>query len=230
MGWKLENALRSLKNDTSAQINSVARDKIPNWARSEDIERAFLPFLTIYGDSREQNCWIAKACSIYGINYIKAIKTDTTENLKEGDYTFSVQFGPQVYNYTGIVVYERKGSLAELYNNYTAGRDRIEREFNRIKGKKYKKVVLLIDFANNYFDLINASFSYYESGKLVERNTQSVILNGLLSWQQPNVYNFSVLMNSKRYILFWLMVLDMYYYFRADIKEKKEKTNETNRN
>ena len=52
---------------------------------------------------------------------------EETENLKEGDITFIVQFGDKVYDYTNIVAYERKGSASEFCNNVMNDRERLER-------------------------------------------------------------------------------------------------------
>jgi hypothetical protein len=130
-------AINALGLDKSNRNDNVRFDLIPKWASTDDFANFFLPYLVIIGDSRERDNWIEKACSYYGIAYRTARKTKDSENLKEGDYTFEV-YG---ISYEGIVAYERKGSISELYNNVIVDRARLKREFDRFRLKEYKKVV-----------------------------------------------------------------------------------------
>jgi hypothetical protein len=205
--------------------------KIPSWVQGNDFIELFLPYLKIIGDSREQDNWVEKACSYYGICFETARKDkkQNTENLKEGDYTFKVIFGNKEYDYTGVVAYERKGSVAELYGNCTgqhkgkgtSDRDRIKREFSRFKERQYKKVVLMLEFGNKLTDLIGLQFEFRgEKGKWVIKNTYNTIYSAIMSWRQPNNKDFDILQSDTRQELFWLVLQDMYYYFRNEIRNE----------
>lgn len=195
---------------------------------TEDFIDCFLNHLRIIGDSREQNDWIEKACAYYGIAFEKAVKDVKagTENLKEGDYTFELDYGNNRVSYRGVVAYERKGSLNEIYNNLKTGdRDRIEREFKRFIEKKYKKVVMLLEYGKNMSDLLNGHFDFINhQGQLDTRDVGKLVYTSLLAWKQPNAFNFEIYQDTNHQTMFWWMVLDMYYYFRNDLKLRaKEK-------
>ena len=197
---------------------------IPFWAKSADFMQTFVPYVTIIGDSREQKDWIETACKTYNIGFEKAVKnkSNNTENLKEGDYTFKIDIGKLSISYLNEVAYERKGSLSELYNNCKGNdRERIEREFNRFIDKKYKKVVLLIEVGKNLLDLVDKAFRYpIGYNKWETKNVGNTIFTSLMSWKQPNNKDFEIIQSDKHIELFWLMLLDMFYYFRADVKKR----------
>lgn len=227
-----EVAINQLHLGKEKQLNSnINYNLIPNWVQGADFLKLFLPYLKIIGDSREQDKWVEEACKYYGIAFEWA-KKDTkakTENLKEGDYSFKVIFGNREFDYVGIVAYERKGSIAEFYGNCTgqkkekgtSDRDRIERELTRFQEKKYKKVVLMLQFGEKLTDLINLQFEFRgEGGKLVTKNTYHTIYSAVMSWKQPNNKNFDVIQSNSRKRLFWLFLQDCYYYFRNDIRQE----------
>jgi hypothetical protein len=214
-------------------INRIAYDRIPEWVRGKPFLELFLPYLEIIGDSREQDRWIEKACEYYGIAFQWARKDSkaNTENLKEGDYTYRVCFGGKCFDYTGVVAYERKGSVSELYNNCTgykkengdSDRDRIKRELERFETKSYKKVVLLLQVGEKLTDLIGLKFQYRgEGGHLITKDTDYVIYSSLMLWKQPNNKNFDIIQSNNKETLFWLFVQDCYYYFRNEIRIKCE--------
>lgn len=226
-------ALNKLNLDKSFALNDLNIEAIPKWVQSEDFVKLFLPYLQIIGDSREQDCWIKQMCDYYGISYVvaKKDKGNGVENLKEGDYTFKMVFGDDVIDYTGIVAYERKGSISEFYNNCTGynkedktnDRDRLQGEFNRFADKKYKKVVLLLEFSENLTDLIGLEFQFRgDKGKLQSKNVKRVLFATVMSWKQPNNKNFDILQSKSRKRLFWLFIQDCYYYFRNDIRKACE--------
>ena len=227
-----EVGLNSLKVGKETKLNNgINYDLIPSWVKGTDFLNLFLPYLKIIGDSREQDKWVEAACEYYGIVFEWA-KKDTkakTENLKEGDYSFKVIFGNREFDYVGIVAYERKGSIAEFYGNCTgqkkekgtSDRDRIERELTRFQEKKYKKVVLMLQFGEKLTDLINLQFEFRgEGGKLITKNTYHTIYSAVMSWKQPNNKNFDVIQSNSRKRLFWLFLQDCYYYFRNDIRQE----------
>lgn len=200
-------------------LNKEALEYIPVWAQTEDFMNEFLPYLTIVGDSREQKDWIGSACDFYGIDFIPLKKDEKlgTENLKEGDYSFIISFDDKQYNFVNKVAYERKGSLSEIYNNCTQDRARFEREFERCFEKGYKKVVLILEYGERIQDLICAEFSYGKGKNVVTKNTGTTIFNTLMSWRQSNKYNIDIYQSPNHITLFWLMVQDMYYFFRNEI-------------
>ena len=226
-----EVAINQLKLGKENKLNNnICYDKIPNWVKGEDFLKLFLPYLEVVGDSREQDKWIQSACEFYGISFVwaKKDKKEHTENLKEGDYTFKVKFANKEFDYTGKVAYERKGSIAEFYNNCTgydkgkktSDRDRIEREFERFNEKKYDKVVLLLEFGEKLTDLIGLEFEYRGKGGVLERkNTFYTLYSAVMSWKQPNNKHFEIIQSDNHKRLFWLFLQDCYYYFRNEIRQ-----------
>jgi hypothetical protein len=237
--FNFKTALNRVADLTMPVNANISYNLIPKWVVGEDFLTRFLPYLMIVGDSREQNTWIKDACNFYGIKYelAKENKKNGTNNLKEGDYTFKVIYGSKIYDFTGVVAYERKGSVGELYKNCTGwnkekktnDRDRISKEFERFTSKKYKKVVLMLEFGNCLNDLINMEFSYPDKyGVYHKKSVGNVIYSTLMSWHQSNLYNFDILQANTHLELFWLFVQDMYYYFRNEIRKGVKKINANN--
>lgn len=225
--FSYETAINQLKLDKEPLNKALNYEKIPEWVRGKDFINCFLPYVKVIGDSREQDKWVEQACAYYGIafEWAKKDKQSNTENLKEGDYTLKVIYGAREFDYTGVVAYERKGSIGELYGNCTAkkatlsDRDRITREFDRFKEKGYKKVVLMLEFGEKLTDLIDMSFSYYKAGGLREtKNIYYTIYSAIMSWKQPNNKNFDVIQSNSHSRLFWLFLQDFYYYFRNELR------------
>lgn len=243
-----EQALNKLKLDKKNPRNNniLFNSRLtPSWVSGKDFIHHFLPYLTIKIDSREQDDWVKKICDYYKISNELAVKNkkEKTENLKEGDITFSVHFGNKVYDYTNIVAYERKGSACEFYNNVLADRERLENEFDRQLQKGYKKFVLMLEFGNKIDDLIDYEFSFYDrNGNLETKSCGQTVFATVSSWTQPNKYAFDLIQcdtQSKdktqrtlaRSKLFWLMLFDMYYFFKQEIRLEAQnlintKTNE----
>lgn len=195
--------------------------KIPSWVQGHDMLRWFIPYLCIIGDSREQDHWIENMCKIFGIQFIRAKKDAKagTENLKEGDYTFKVVFSNKTYDYTGIVSYERKGSIKEFYNNCQEKRAVIKREFERFGIKHYNKVVLMLQFGEKLTDLIDAKFYFFDRfGQKQIRECHYLLYSTIMSWKQPNNNDFDVIQSNSKETLFWLMIQDMFYYFRQELR------------
>lgn len=218
-----ETAVNKLELGKEEKINEIVYDIIPNWVRGQDFLNLFLPYLIIVGDSREQNTWIESACKLYGIHYELAKKDKKlgTENLKEGDYTFKVKFGNKEFNYVGKVAYERKGSVSEFYNNCLDDRVRVDNEFNRFKEKQYDKIVLLLEFGDKLDDLIDLMFEFRgKNGVKMTKKVGYSIFSTIMSWKQPNNKDFDLIQSNNRKTLFWLFILDCFYYFRNEIKNE----------
>lgn len=86
---------------------------------------------TIIVDTREQDLHILKRLESMGIQYVR-------RKLDHGDYSFEV--GDISYEHK--IVVERKGSLDEIIGNFTKGRDRFRKEFERSKGCR---VILMVE-------------------------------------------------------------------------------------
>jgi len=219
----LKTQLRKLGIDKNDIDNGISAPKCLAEYSTEDFEAFFLNHLKIIGDSREQNDWIEKACAYYGIAFEKAIKDKKqgTENLKEGDYSFQLIYGDRVFDYVGRVAYERKGSLSEIYNNFKSGdRDRVEREFERFISKRYEKVVLVLEYGNNLMDLLNGRFDYIDHhGQYNTKDVGKLVFTSLMAWKQPNAFNFEIHQETNHEKLFWWIILDMYYFFRCDLRK-----------
>lgn len=225
-----EVAINQLKLGKEKRLNEgLLLDRIPKWVAGEDFTKLFLPYVKIIGDSREQDKWLEKACQYYGIafEWAKKDKKANSENLKEGDYTFQVHFGNKVYDYVGVVAYERKGSIAEFYGNCTgynkekgtSDRDRIKREFDRFGEKKYRKVVLMLEFGEKITDLIGLQFEFRGKGGVLEtHNTYHTLYSAVMSWKQPNSKDFDIIQSNNHIRLFWLFLQDCYYFFRNEIR------------
>ena len=82
-------------------------------------------------DTREQNLHILHKLDALKIPY-------TRRKLNFGDYSFEVDGK----SYENQIVIERKGSLDEIIGNFTKGRERFKREFERSKGCK---VILMVE-------------------------------------------------------------------------------------
>jgi ERCC4-type nuclease len=90
-------------------------------------------------DSREQvNRHIAKRLDSLGISY-------KTKKLDYADYSFEVDG----ISYENKIVIERKHSIDELIGNFTKGRERFQREFERAKGCK---VILMVEASESQID------------------------------------------------------------------------------
>lgn len=206
----------------------IRYERIPEWVQGEELLMTFLPYVCIIGDSREQNKWVEKACEYYGIGF-RWVSASDEGCLKEGDYTFEYTAGDVRLDYTGKVAYERKGSCNELWNNLTADRERICREFNRFRDKKYDKVVLLLEFGEKLTDLIDMRFSFRaHDGRIVEKNTRNVLYSALQSWRQPNSKNFTIIQSNTHESLFWQWIEDIYYYFRNDVNNRAKEIDNGN--
>lgn len=86
---------------------------------------------TVIIDTREQDLHILKKLESMGVQYVR-------RKLDYGDYSFEV--GDISYEHK--IVVERKGSLDEIIGNFTKGRDRFRKEFERSKGCR---VILMVE-------------------------------------------------------------------------------------
>jgi ERCC4-type nuclease len=109
-------------------------------------------------DTREQDLHILKDLDRLGIQYKR-------KKLNFGDYSFEIDGA----SYENCIVVERKGSITEIIGNFTKGRERFRKEFERAKGSK---VILMIE---DSLERLNAH--EYRS-----RMTPSDVLKFLKTW------------------------------------------------
>ena len=89
--------------------------------------------------------------------------------------------------------------------------------------KRYLKTVLMIEYGESLLDLIGADFEYRgRDGNLVTKDVKWTIFSTLASWKQPNNKNFEIIQSASHNKLFWLMLMDMYYFYRNEIKNECE--------
>jgi ERCC4-type nuclease len=109
-------------------------------------------------DTREQDLHILKKLEALNVPYIR-------QKLNYGDYSF--EFNGE--SYENKIVIERKGSLDEIIGNFTKGRDRFKREFERSKGCK---VILMVE----------ASIEQLEAGQYRSRISPKDLNSFLKTW------------------------------------------------
>jgi ERCC4-type nuclease len=91
-----------------------------------------------------------------------------SKKLDFGDYSFEVNDK----SYENQICIERKNSLSEIAGNFTKGRDRFRREFERAFQQKCK-VHLMIE---------NGSIEQIEKGEYRSRFSPSAFLGSLKTW------------------------------------------------
>lgn len=127
--------------------------------------------LTIVCDSREQiNDHVLSAFDKLKVNHI-------TRKLDTGDYSASIG----ILSLEDDIVVERKHNLDEICGNFTAERERFEREFIRAKANG-TKVVLIIE---------NATWTDVFLGNYRSKLKPQSLIASLLSWMVR--YNITIL-------------------------------------
>ena len=118
--------------------------------------------MIILVDTREKvNDHILKYFDRHKIEYRK-------QKLDAGDYSFELDGA----SYANRIAIERKGSLTELASNFTSGRERFCREFERASGSKCK-VYLMVE---------NASWEQINKGDYRSRFSPSAFKGSLNTW------------------------------------------------
>jgi ERCC4-type nuclease len=113
---------------------------------------------TIIVDTREQDLHILKQLETMNIQYVR-------RKLDYGDYSFEVDGK----SYEHEICIERKGSLDEIIGNFTKGRERFRKEFERSKGCR---VVLMVE----------ASMEQLEAGQYRSRMSPRDLKSFLKTW------------------------------------------------
>lgn len=127
--------------------------------------------LVIVCDSREQiNDHVLTAFDKAGVKH-------TTRKLNTGDYSATIG----VLSMENDIVVERKHNLDEICGNFTAERERFEREFLRAKAHG-TKVILIIE---------NTTWSDVFLGNYRSKLSPKSLIGSLLSWMVR--YNITIL-------------------------------------
>jgi len=117
--------------------------------------------MIIIVDTREKDLHILKKFDKLKIPYIR-------KKLDYGDYSFEIDG----VSYEDKICIERKKSLDELAGNFTKGRDRFKREFERAMSKKCKVHLVVED----------ASLERIEMGDYRSRFSPLSFKNTLSTW------------------------------------------------
>ena len=126
------------------------------------------------------------------------------EKLDVGDYTFRLPNYPELdVDYKFVI--ERKGDLSEIAGNFTKGRDRFEREFQRSIDNK-QKVHLVIE---------NATFRKLLNGSYRSKFTPKAFMASLLSWTiRNNLQTWFVTPKDSGEIIYNLLYYELYEHLK----------------
>lgn len=113
---------------------------------------------TILIDTREQDLHILRKLDTLNIQYKR-------KKLNYGDYSFEIGG----ISYENRIVIERKGSITEIIGNFTKGRERFRKEFERSKGCR---VILMVE----------ASIEQLEAGQYRSRMSPKDLKSFLKTW------------------------------------------------
>ena len=124
-----------------------------------------------------------------------------------GDYTAACTLPDgSEYSLNGVVAIERKMSLDELSRNFTAGRDRFAREFQRAKDNG-GKLYLLVE---------NASWDMLFAGRYKTKFNRDSYIASLMAWQAR--YGTQVLFCTSE-----ISQMVIYKVLRYELKERLER-------
>lgn len=124
-----------------------------------------------------------------------------------GDYTAACTLPDgSEYSLNGVVAIERKMSLDELSRNFTAGRERFAREFDRAKDNG-GKLYLLVE---------NASWDMLFAGRYKTKFNRDSYIASLMAWQAR--YGTQVLFCTSE-----ISQMVIYKVLRYELKERLER-------
>ena len=126
------------------------------------------------------------------------------EKLDVGDYTFVLEDYPELdVDYKFVI--EKKADLSELAGNFTKGRDRFEREFQRSIDNG-QKVHLVIE---------NATFRKLLNGSYRSKFTPKAFMASLLSWTiRNNLQTWFVTPKDSGEIIYNLLYYELYEHLK----------------
>lgn len=139
--------------------------------------------VTVVVDTREQkNQHIIEALDNLGVMH-------ENRKLDFGDYSFVIDGR----DFSHSCVVERKADIDELYGNFTADRERIEKEFDTIS-RNAKQCILLLENCSGWEHLKGFELPEISADKQNRkvRNIGRTVYSTLQAWRCGNRYRFSV--------------------------------------
>lgn len=130
------------------------------------------------------------------------------QTLNFGDYSFKVPKNEELgiqqdILFTDYITIERKGSLDELVGNFASDRDRLEREFERHKGKMH-----LVIEESQYRDIWEGNYKSEYANKSAIATLHSF----------TDRYNLNTIFIDKEYSAKYIYYT-FYYYLRNKLKQ-----------
>lgn len=150
---------------------------------SKDEKKDFMKKATILIDSREQkNEHITAELSRLGVMF-------EVRKLDYGDYSFTAEGK----DFSHSCVIERKAKIDELYGNFTADRERIEKELDTIS-RNAVQCTLLLEGCSGWEHLRGFEISSAGADKQGRKvlNIGATVYSTLQSWRCGNRYSFGV--------------------------------------
>lgn len=161
--------------------------------------KAILKTLEVIVDTREKG-------NSHIIGYLESKKVPVESRaLDTGDYSAAVTVDGVKLSIEDEVCIEKKNSIDEIAGNFTAERERFEREFLRAKAKGVK-MFLFIE---------NASYEKIMAHKYTSKTSPSALIASLLSWQAR--FNITVVL-CDRQTLPEILLNTLYYAARESLK------------
>mgnify|MGYP003446101748 CR=1 FL=1 len=173
-------------------------------------KKDFIKKVTILIDTREQkNDHITAVLDNLGIMH-------ENRKLDYGDYSFMLE--GKDFSHTCVI--ERKANIDELYGNFTADRERIEKEFDTIS-RNAVQCRLLLENCSGWSELKGYTLpgmSAEKQGRKV-RNIGETVHNTLQSWRCGNRYAFDIEFSpDKNHSA--LLMLNSFFWFWHNFKKQ----------
>lgn len=168
-------------------------------------KQTFLKNVTVLVDTREKkNAHVLKQFDALGIRH-------EIKKLDFADYSFMVQGR----DFSLSCVVERKGSINELYGNFTSDRDRIEKEF-RAGSSLAREFILLIENCADMEDLKSYVVPTWEMEAMKRKvaNIGEICYSTLRSWQCGDRYHFRTIFVENQKESAVRILEEFYWYWR----------------
>ena len=200
--------------------------------------------IMLYDSREKENNEILRAFQSVGIKYERKIGNGVAFNF--GDYSFYIDGK----DYRTDIIFERKGSLNELFSNINDNnedtirhknddmRNNLEREFERMNIFQVREKWLMVEGVNNFSEIKNFKLDVkkqipnendsdykekmrkYNYFKALSQTAGIQIYSTLLSWQCSNRHNFKMFCSKSQYDIGVEMVTICYYFWRNEMKLK----------
>lgn len=166
---------------------------------SESEIKSILKTLEVIVDTREKG-------NSHILEYLKSKKVPVESRaLDTGDYSAAITVDGVKLSIEDEVCIEKKNSIDEIAGNFTAERERFEREFLRAKAKGVKM----------YLFIENASYEKIIAHNYTSKTSPASLIASLLSWQIR--FNITVVFCSKD-TLPEILLNTLYYAARESLK------------